>query len=339
MTAESSGAVSVATISEESGSLRAAAALLAEVFREDHFDEEYLKWKYFENPFGESILLSAWVTDDSGRAMAGFRSFWRWRFRSGPVLVDAAQPCDTAVGGKYRRRGVFAAMTRAALDAAAAKGVDVLFNNPNPESEAGYLKMGWRETTGLHWYGKPVRRAKVAREFVTWGRSRPPLRWTRPGQSWDGTVDDRLLASVLDEAAGAFGSILRTSRDARFYRWRYGKAPHRAYGLAATHAAGEPGGFLFYGTGLRGGLREVLILDFITSRPGANTAKKLVREVIEAENPDWITVAATAAFPFLNDLRGAGFLSLLKTASVVVRHMPGVVPAPLALTLGDIDTF
>ena len=91
---------------------------------------DYFKWKYLDNPFGDSYHL---LTKDKGQLVAS-RAFWNV-----PVKSGYFQCVDTCVLPSYRGQGIFRETTMFALDA-----LDVVFYNaPNKLSLPQYLKYGW----------------------------------------------------------------------------------------------------------------------------------------------------------------------------------------------------
>lgn len=91
---------------------------------------DYFKWKYLDNPFGDSYHL---LTKDEGQLVAS-RAFWNV-----PVKSGYFQCVDTCVLPSYRGKGIFRETTMFALDK-----LDVVFYNaPNKSSLPQYLKYGW----------------------------------------------------------------------------------------------------------------------------------------------------------------------------------------------------
>ena len=333
--------ISSLTDSEEDGGF--ATDLLREVFGNAYFDAEYWKWKYSRNPFGPSILIGARPADERAGRVAGFRAFWGWRFRHHGGAMKAAQPCDTVVTPRYRRRGLFGEMTRRALEIARVDRIEVLFNNPNRESCSGYLKLGWRSSDGLQWYAKPLRPARVFGELLRWRGRNPEVSWSRPSGVWNGELDEGTLESLVEDCEERHKEMLWTERSRNFYRWRYGSASHRTYNAIFLQKGGARSAFLIYGTGDRGNLRETQILDLIAGESCKDSVREMIHQLAEVERPDWITFAATGAFPFLKELRKAGFHPLPRTATLLVRSVPAsgdhVNEKAFSLTLGDLDTF
>jgi len=103
---------------------------------------ELWSWKHEVNPFGPSIVLVA----TSGERVVGVRALMRWRLttpRGG--IIECVRPVDTATHPEFERQGIFRRLTMEGLEVARDRGIDLVFNTPNPKSGAGYLSMGWRE--------------------------------------------------------------------------------------------------------------------------------------------------------------------------------------------------
>ena len=309
-------------------------------------DESYWSWKYRLNPFGPSILIGAKIKRESGEgeALVGFRAFWRWQFWYGGKIVDAFQPCDTAVRSDHRRGGLFTRMTNEALKMAQGNGIQLLFNNPNPEAKRGYLKMGWQDLGGLRWYIKPVRKIRTFVDLLRWRGTPPECEWTKPNIEWKKQIEEDRLEPLLTKCSFAYPYILWTDRSARFYKWRYQEAPHRVYNLVFWPSSEDYQAILIYGTATRGKLHEVQLLDFLVDVQRKDAMKKALMQLIAIEEPDWITFAASRGFPFLSDLRLCGFLPIPKTADLVGRMLLGSqIPIlnshNIGIVLGDLDTF
>jgi GNAT superfamily N-acetyltransferase len=188
-------------------------------------------WKHEENPFGPSPM---WVATDTGRVVA-FRTFMRWEFLRGARVLRVVRAVDTATDPDYQGRGLFTALTLAALDELRADGIDFVFNTPNEQSLPGYLKMGWREVgplpAALRVQG-PSGAAKVVRSRV------PAERWSQ--ELAVGEAFAEWLERTGDPLARATSPTdvreLHTRLSEQFLAWRF-CTPLLAY--RAVHDADE----------------------------------------------------------------------------------------------------
>lgn len=98
------------------------------------------KRKYYDNLYGQSVLVVVYDVDEPVAARALWRNDIGGR--------EAYQPADTCVIEKYRGKGVFSEMTRRSMKLLPPKVI--IYNYPNQYSCPGYVKMGW---TLLHEYG------------------------------------------------------------------------------------------------------------------------------------------------------------------------------------------
>ncbi len=140
---------------------------------DDERSSELFVWKHVDNPFGPS---PGWVAVADGE-IVGVRLFMRWRFRRGTTTVSAVRAVDTATHPDHRGRGLFTALTTAAVQSCRDEGVDLVFNTPNDQSRPGYLAMGWRVIGRLPLAVRPTSPASL----LTIVRSRVPAdRWSIP---------------------------------------------------------------------------------------------------------------------------------------------------------------
>ena len=205
---------------------------------------ELWAWKHRLNPFGPSIVLVAVI---DGR-IAGVRALMRWDL----VDVDGTRlrcvrAVDTATHPDFQRRGIFRALTLAAIEVATASGIDLIFNTPNDRSGAGYLTMGWREVGTLGAMLRP----------------KPRMLWTRR------TEDEWKDPGPLD-VAGSFPSSadrpphgLRTPRTAAYLAWRYRGHPTARYVVASDRQSA-----IVARLNLRNGRRELVVSDLLGPAPG-----------------------------------------------------------------------
>lgn len=105
------------------------------VFGEGIMNNEKFKRKYINNIYGNSIIVIGYKDN---LAIAA-RGFWRNDLNS----AIAYQPSDTCVLKDFRGKGIFKHMTKIALDML--EEIDIVYNFPNKESYAQYIKLGWKD--------------------------------------------------------------------------------------------------------------------------------------------------------------------------------------------------
>jgi GNAT superfamily N-acetyltransferase len=298
----------------------------------------FFRWKHLENPFGPSFMLVAEADD----RIIGFRALMRWEFRAGDRTLRAVRPVDTATHPDYQGHGVFSRLTKEALRGLEGKA-HLVFNTPNRMSLPGYEKLGWTTVGNV-----PVSI-----------RIRHPIRFARRARQEDGRVDEarpvvraasasEVLAEGAEELLGSAergDQRLRTPRDIRFLRWRYGSAPALDYRAVREIRGGVLCGFAVFRVRPRGRLWESTIADLIVREGDARTARRLLRRVVHAADVDHLT----CSFPGRSVPRRAagvvGFLRSPRGMTLVAKPLrSGVVPDPTtlgswALCLGDLEVF
>lgn len=318
--------------------------------------EAFWRWKHEANVFGRSILMLA-TRDD----VVGVRAFMRWRFRSAHGLLAAVRAVDTATHPRARRQGVFATLTRAAVAQAEAAGVDLIFNTPNRSSLPGYLKLGWTRV------GRPLLLVRLVRPLRVLAVVRARRATARPhtqtsGQevvgrngaipdapddlphvrAWLQTFD---VEALLADADRLDGEGIRTDRSAAWLRWRYAEAPTLPYQAVWTTDPGPAA--LVVRTGARGGLREAMLSEVLTSPRGVPALGKLVRWVVAAAAPDYLVAHAPWGSLRCRALLRAGFVPLpwvgpvltVRPLSATARAAGLSRPGAWRLSLGDLEIF
>ena len=95
--------------------------------------KNYFKWKYRNNPFGESLHI---VALDKKKIVAS-RAFWRLDINEN----EAYQCVDTSVLPDYQKKGIFKHTSLLATKILKKK---IIYNSPNNKSGPAYYNCGWR---------------------------------------------------------------------------------------------------------------------------------------------------------------------------------------------------
>lgn len=247
--------------------------------------EAYFLWKHEQNPFGKSKMLVA-VADDK---IIGLRTFMHWSWVSKQEEVSAVRAVDTATDPAYQGKGIFKKLTLQVVDECKAAAIDMVFNSPNPVSQAGYLKMGWSTVGKLPLYigiGSIIPTA-FAREKIDKLYSQYSIETAleKLGEGWS-------LPSAEN--------FLHTPLHYQYLTWRYRDCPVAKYGAVI-----EPGkfGFIFRLKKLKK-FMELRVCEVWTENGDNNEAlaqnafKKLVRRI----RPALVSCAASSLFSEKNQI-------------------------------------
>lgn len=293
--------------------------------------ERHFAWKHDENPFGPSPM---WIAEVDGRP-AGFRTFVRWELVAPDGTVHrVVRAVDTATDPDFQGRGVFTALTLAALDELRADGVAFVFNTPNDQSRPGYLKMGWEVVGTLPVGVRPTGprglvRAVRARTPADRGALATPGGRAAGPLLADPTVADALLA------VGTPTPGWHTHRTAAYLAWRYGPAALHYRVVTASDDPAE--GAAVVHLRRRGPAVEAVVADLFV--PDRRAARSVLRAVVARGGADYLIRIRAAA-----DRRVAhGFVPVPGTGpTLTVRAVTTAPPTDLAtwaLTLGDVEIF
>jgi hypothetical protein len=197
---------------------------------------------------------------------------------------------------------------------ATAEGVDLVFNTPNPQSGAGYLKMGWREVGPIGVMARPLGRF--------WRRSESLPKVTGSSRWDDRDVSDR---SPLG---------LRTPRRADYLRWRYGRHPTARYSVVDSRD-----GLTVMRSNVRNRRGELVVSDLF-----GTGAARAVRQAARSTDAGYMVGWASKHLPERERLVSAGLLPVPRLAALTLvarplRAMPLEVTDPRSwdLMLGDLE--
>ena len=298
---------------------------------------EFFEWKHASAHFGRSLGLVA--TDDG--VPVGVRMFVRWRWRAGGKVWPAVRAVDTATHPDWRRRGLFRGLTERLVEDVRSEGAAFVFNTPNRQSRAGYLKMGWRALGRVPimvrpWFGTRGRLPSVSIDSGTSGL--PDV-----GALLDDSKLNAFLCSVRQNE-----TRLHTPLDVDYLRWRYADIPGHSY-RALWDVDLHRGAVVIARSRTRGTRRELLFAEVIAAAdPGsiANAAVR-VRRMMAALDCHYALGCGASGTPERRALSKAGFFPALPVGPhFVFRSLiqdPGLESAARfrswRLSLGDLEVF
>jgi GNAT superfamily N-acetyltransferase len=298
--------------------------------RDESFGE-FFDWKHRQSPFGAS---PAWVAIADG-TVVGFRTFLRWEFEHPDGRPRrAVRAVDTATAPAFQGRGVFRALTSAAIDELTNEHVDFVFNTPNDQSRPGYLRMGWSDV------GRLTLEARVTRLAGLW-RMRtarvPAERWpvaTTAGDAASTVLAVDEVATLVEQLPAPRG--LRTARSVGYLRWRYGLA---SLGYRAIAHQGDPArGLVVFRLRRRGEAVEAGVAELLVP-VGARYANRLVDEVARSAGADYVVRLATGRWSPASRFVPVPRLGPRLTYRPLADRAPIPHPGELDQALGDEEKF
>jgi GNAT superfamily N-acetyltransferase len=283
---------------------------------DDERFEELFRWKHIDNAFGPSPM---WVACD-GTDIVGLRTLMRWEFERAGRVFRCVRAVDTATHPDYQGRGIFSGLTRAALPALDADGVDFVFNTPNSQSLPGYLKMGWREIGRAPTRVRPL----SPRGAVGLFRNRVPAsHWSEPPDF--GVPVTEAIDDIVRHAQPAERLQTRCTRG--FLQWRY-EMPLLAYRVVPA-----AGGGAILRIRRRGTAREAVVAALFAS--DALARRDVMRAVRRAVAGHADHLIALGTVPDSLPISSLGPI-------VTTRDLASTAPTSISdfdLSLGDIELF
>ena len=282
--------------------------------------EGWFDWKYRENPFVDHVPIV--VATDAEERVVGARPLFALPMAVGTEQFLGLQPGDTMVHPDHRRQGLFTRMTERTIERYADREAALFFNFPNPQSGAGYRKLGWRDVGAVEtyyrvqspgaWIGDGSRAASAAGRAVDLGASGV----YRLLEAAAPTVDDVFVERHRTPPAELLADLYRSAapdgfhaaRSERYVRWRY-RNPRWSYlTYVARDRADRALAAVVVGSKESDGRSVSRITDVIPPEPGEEALATLLSAALE-DRADDDTVAAppclastlAARFGFLSD--------------------------------------
>lgn len=292
--------------------------------------ERLWRWKHELNPAGRSLGVAAFA----GGELIALRPFMRWNLAGrGGERVAAVRAVDTAVHAAWRGRGVFSALTEAAVAELSGAGVTLVFNTPNENSAPGYRKMGWRLL------GHPT----------LWVR---PMFGRTPGGGTDAPslgehldLLDTLSGCPLSAESADFGR-LSVLKDRAYLEWRYGRHPNLSYRIVrVSDDAAAPAAAIVRGDRRRG-RSGVAIVDTFSPDGDRASYRRLLDAAARSLAGAYAVTAPCARSSSAVSALSLGFVPIRwRAVTFAVRALTeeaqrwALSRRRWALSLGDLETF
>lgn len=213
-------------------------------------------WKY---P-ADSELVNGFVALD-GKRVVGFRGFFIQNYIKGKKVFPVAILGDAAVHPDYQRRGIFANLTRQALEYYRSTSMEcVLALSSNAKSSPGYIKMGWKP-----FLRKEYRIGLPLFHLIPWFSPKKKGTTLR-GYEFELFAKENIgeIAADLDifcwEADGEKCISLR--RDSHYWTWRFAN-PLWNTSFVVMRKEGKISGVVAFAPEKRRGIETIRVLDAV----------------------------------------------------------------------------
>lgn len=260
---------------------------------------DWLKWKYFDSPFGECICILALTKDNE---IAGEVAFGQYQY----VLNDKPIKClisyQTMVHPNHQKKGLFSSLTKEVLKIAKNKGIELVLNFPNKASYIPFEKLNF--TPINHIENNVFFTKKISTLFNLLSLKKPFNATTI------NSISDKQL-TLFNELKNTITSlkikdILTPNRTPDFIKWRYFTYPLYDYHIINTVL-----GWVIVRLGKRGDLSEVQIMElFPTTNFNYEFIKAIRQKIIAELKPNLILCNVSSNHPAVSFIKKAGFHAL-----------------------------
>ncbi len=192
---------------------------------EDQIKEKF-EWRYELNPFQERAFIN--IAIDEMENVVGFRAFVVQDFCFQNEQIRVYNPADAIIHPEHRRKGLFSKLTDTLIETVSDnehRGI-ILNLSSNEKSTPGYLKLGWRRTSGKKKYGY-----KISVKNLLVGRQERDFQEIKERTKYGGF---ELLYGIKAEKLGKSifhltdsADTFQNCRSEAYYRWRYEQVPDK----------------------------------------------------------------------------------------------------------------
>jgi len=258
---------------------------------------EWLKWKYFNSPFGEAICLLA-VKDN---VIAGEVTFGRYEYILNNSILKCITSYQTMVHPQHQKKGLFSKLTKEVLAIAKEEDIDLVFNFPNNASKTPFKRLNFTPINHIKNY---VHIANIL-NFISSPTSLKKTFIPKKIKEID-SQNLSLLKEISKTIKPLTTDILTPNRTFNYMKWRYFTQPLFNYKIIIVKM-----GWVIVRTGKRGKLNEVQIMEIFPESSFNSTFIKQLKKKIKIEcNADIILINISKTHPLNLNLIKTGFISL-----------------------------
>lgn len=272
---------------------------------------EWFRWKFFGNPFGESILACA---SHKGE-LVGCVAYGMQEFVVNGQTLKGVLSFETFVDPNYQGQGIFSKLLNVAETEAIVRGVQVMLNFPNPNSLGGFLKKKWIQLDTNKYFLKPKLSVKLLLALKDIRQPFIPL---------PANYDDIKSSRITD-----YKQFLKGRVDAKvsagFLNYRFFGFPHGNY-VMATNA----NDLAIARVGHRGKLKELQLLHVNMENYTKAGLEELIKSLMkQALNIDLVSCPAGATGTMSGVLKGLGFRAVPNKGNICFKVLDPNATAPM----------
>ena len=263
---------------------------------------DWLKWKYFNSPFGECITVIALSAKGE---FAGEFSFGLNEFLDNGKIVKVIYAYQTMVHPNFQRKGLFKALTNQIINVAKNQGVSCMLYFPNMNSLQPALKFGFKKLNHIKYYVTIGRKSIFFKQFN--------LKHIKSSfvvnkiTSFDKNTLARFEANAhSNKYYPSKKNVLNPSRTYSYLKWRYFTFPMHSYEIITVKS-----GWSIVRIGKRGSFTEAQIMEVF---PSNGFSRKFIcdisREIRKQLNVGLIVFNISETHPLKKHMLFAGYFSL-----------------------------
>ncbi len=262
---------------------------------------DWLKWKYFNSPYGDCIVVMAYSKKGE---LAGEISFGKYEFLDNNKLVKAIYSYQTMVHPDFQRKGLFSALTNKVIDIAKEQKVDVVFNFPNHNSYHPFIKLNFKPLNGLKYWISPGHIITFIKQFNPLALKKTFL-VTKINSFNTETINhfEKLGKTVHPYS---FKNKLYPNRTYNFLKWRFFTFPMHQYEIIESNL-----GWAIIRLGKRGSFTEAQIMDVFPVNEFSIAFMKSIKKQIKKQfKVGLIVFNMSSAHPLNKKMYFSGFITL-----------------------------
>jgi GNAT superfamily N-acetyltransferase len=275
----------------------------------------WLKWKYFNSPFGDCIVVMAYSKKGE---LAGEISFGKYEFVDNGKIIKAIYSYQTMVHPNFQRKGLFSSLTNKVIEIAKKENIDIVFNFPNHNSYQPFLKLNFKPLNGLRYWISPGDFGTFIKQFNPLSLKKPFL--VNQISEYNSNTLNQFEKIAKNVHPYSFQNVLYPNRTYDFLKWRYFTHAMHHYEIIVSEL-----GWAIVRLGKRGSFTEAQIMDVFPNNEFNTSFLKSIKKQIKTQLKVGLVIFnMSEVHPLNKKMISSGFISLpnkLKFCVYPLNHL------------------
>lgn len=262
--------------------------------------EEWFYWKFFKNPYGDSILACVAIDNE----LIGCVAYGKQPFVINGEVFPGVMSFETFIDPNYQGKGLFSKLLKYAEEEVVRQGIKIMLNFPNSQSLPGFLKKNWQPLNISTYYLRPRLRFNLLIKFTN--IRQPFVSFSNNFQA----IKDALPETFKYTSKASVEALITKE----YLAYRFFSFPHGNYQVYQNND-----NFAIGRLGNRGGLKELQVLLINTPNLNSHTVSKIINGLCRGTKADFVSYPSSSNSVLTTILKKLFFVRVPNKANVCYK--------------------